>query len=127
MATARVTALLSIAAVPLLFFFDPATTAWFPWCPFHELTGLNCPFCGAARALHALLHLDVVAALRANALVATAIGPLALLTLSGSAGQGADLLARLATPRTLTRVVIGLAAFGIARNIPVWPFIWLNP
>ena len=34
--------------------FDPATTWWFPSCPFHALTGWLCPLCGSLRAVHAL-------------------------------------------------------------------------
>jgi len=29
-------------------------------CPFHLLTGFDCPFCGAQRGIWALLHGDVV-------------------------------------------------------------------
>lgn len=31
-------------------------------CPFHVLTGYDCPFCGGQRMLIALLHGDIVAA-----------------------------------------------------------------
>jgi hypothetical protein len=52
------------AALTVLYWFDPATTAVFPACPFRALTGLLCPLCGGLRAAHALLHgrlLDAVA------------------------------------------------------------------
>lgn len=52
--------LLAAAAVPavvgLFYLYDPATTAWFPSCPFRALTGLLCPLCGSLRAAHALAH-----------------------------------------------------------------------
>lgn len=35
-------------------------------CPFHALTGLPCPSCGATRAALALLRLDVAGALAFN-------------------------------------------------------------
>src|SRR5699024_12379685 len=47
-----------------------------PLCLFNHLTGLECPGCGAIRAVHALLAGDPLFALRNNALVTTAI-PLA--------------------------------------------------
>ena len=127
MTAARVTTLLSIVAVALLFFVDPATTAWFPWCPFRELTGLNCPGCGAARALHALVHLDVRAALRANLLVTIMAGPIAAVVAARSLGRGDEPIARFTTTRTLGWGVLALVAFGVVRNIPVWPLTWLNP
>ena len=49
---------------------DPSDTTSgvpFPKCLFFSLTGLQCPGCGSQRALHSLLHLDLVAALRYNA------------------------------------------------------------
>jgi len=52
-----------------------------PRCAFHALTGQPCLTCGGTRAARALSRLDLVAALRANPLVASALiasGPLAL-------------------------------------------------
>lgn len=127
MTAARVTTLLSIVAVALLFVVDPATTAWFPWCPFHELTGWNCPGCGAARALHALVHLDLRAALRANLFVTAMVGPVAAAVAARSLGRGDEPIARFTTARTLGCVLLGLVVFGVVRNIPLWPLTWLNP
>ena len=36
--------------------FNPETSALFPSCPFHKLTGYQCPGCGMQRALHEILH-----------------------------------------------------------------------
>lgn len=61
-----------------------AYTAWqdpnrsgslFPGCPMKEVTGLDCPGCGATRAVHALTHGDIGAALDHNALI-TVLVPL---------------------------------------------------
>lgn len=57
-------ALLVLAAV--YFVFDPNVDGLFPRCGFFVLTGLKCPGCGSQRALHALLHGDVVGAFRLN-------------------------------------------------------------
>lgn len=45
---------------------DPSHSLWLPRCPFHALTGLECPACGGQRALHALLLGRVGDALRFN-------------------------------------------------------------
>ncbi|MFG2720570.1 DUF2752 domain-containing protein [Streptomyces sp. NPDC048416] len=44
-----------------------------PRCPFHWVTGLNCPACGGTRMTYALLHGDVAAALRANPALCAAL------------------------------------------------------
>jgi hypothetical protein len=128
MTTGRRSALIAgIAAGIVLYFFDPATTAWFPVCPFRALTGWNCPGCGSLRALHALLHLDIGSALRANAVTTSTVIGLALAAGLRAFGRGADAFARLTTPPALARVLIVTALFGIVRNIPVRPFTWLIP
>lgn len=55
-----------IFAATWLFCFDPSTSAMYPPCPFHLITGLYCPGCGCARALHQLLHGNLFLALRYN-------------------------------------------------------------
>lgn len=57
----------------LLFFFDPSRTPIYPVCLFHKWTGLNCPGCGSLRALHQMLHGNIVEALRLNALLVLSI------------------------------------------------------
>lgn len=42
-------------------------TGWGIPCPFHLITGLNCPGCGVSRMLLSLLRLDFAAAFRCNA------------------------------------------------------------
>ncbi len=64
-----VAGLLVVVLVVLYAVFDPATSGLFPRCPFRMLTGLRCPGCGSQRAVHALLHGDLLAAMRANLLL----------------------------------------------------------
>lgn len=78
--TGRVSALKAGAAVAVLasgalvlFYFPPATSRFYPVCPFHQFTGLLCPGCGGTRALAALLHGRVVEAWADNALMVTAL------------------------------------------------------
>jgi Protein of unknown function (DUF2752) len=69
---------LSGAAVAfVLFRFPPEHFAFYPACPFHTLTGWDCPGCGSTRALAALLHGELLRALSLNPLL-----PLCLLALA---------------------------------------------
>ncbi len=52
---------------------DPERAVWFPKCPIHHFTGLDCPGCGTARAVHALAHGDWKAAFRHNAILFAAV------------------------------------------------------
>lgn len=56
-----------VVVVVIYYKFDPTSNVLFPKCPFLWLTGLRCPGCGSQRALHSLLHMDVVSAFRYNA------------------------------------------------------------
>jgi hypothetical protein len=46
----------------------PAQARFYPVCPIHQFFGINCPGCGATRALAALLRGHIAEALRFNAL-----------------------------------------------------------
>ena len=56
-------------AFALYFTFDPGREILAPKCPLLMATGLKCPGCGSQRMLHALLHGDIAAAWRFNALL----------------------------------------------------------
>ena len=61
-------------------YFSPPRQSWFlPACPVHAATGLFCPGCGTARALHALLHGQLAEALDANLLLMALLPILAAL------------------------------------------------
>jgi hypothetical protein len=51
-----------------LYVWPPTRSNFYPACPFHEFLHIDCPGCGATRALAALLRGRVVEALRLNAL-----------------------------------------------------------
>ncbi len=96
---------------------DPAHTH-VPLCPLRAMTGLWCPLCGGLRAADALVHLDVTAALRDNALLVVAV-PCALVfwldwtvcTRAGRPGRS--------VPRSIVVATVVLAAvFTVARNLP---------
>ncbi|MFC5947925.1 DUF2752 domain-containing protein [Pseudonocardia lutea] len=90
-------------------------------CPFHEVTGLFCPACGATRAVLALARGDVLAAGRDNAL---------LLMLAACSA-----IALVPPPRTRIHIVFTtrewptlalcavLLAFAVVRNLPGASFL----
>ena len=53
--------------------FDPATVSWFPKCPIRSLTGLDCPGCGTARAVHAAAQGNWIEAIRFNPILVVAV------------------------------------------------------
>jgi hypothetical protein len=61
--------LISIILIAIYFVFDPSRYLLFPKCPFNWITGYKCPGCGSQRAVHHLLHLNIKAAFRENALL----------------------------------------------------------
>ncbi|UQS23513.1 DUF2752 domain-containing protein [Amycolatopsis thermalba] len=100
-------------------------------CWFHALTGLDCPFCGGSRALGALLHGDVLAALSYNAFALVVLLPLAVVTLVDAARWEAGRARRWwpagARGRWVTLVVVGLAlVWWVGRNLPFAPFTGLS-
>lgn len=65
---------LLLASTAALVAFDPATTWWFPSCPFYAITGWTCPLCGSLRAVHALLLGAPLTALAFNPLTIAGLG-----------------------------------------------------
>lgn len=65
--------LLLIILAILYTVYNPSDHSFFPKCPFREVTGLMCPGCGSQRAMHYLLNLDVMSALRVNGLLVLSI------------------------------------------------------
>ena len=63
-------ALLAVALVlcAMLLIDPPTRFSFYPVCPIHQLFGIDCPGCGATRALAALLHGHLREALHLNAL-----------------------------------------------------------
>lgn len=108
------------AVLAVLAVVDPRT-AWFaPRCPVRAVTSLFCPGCGTGRALHALVHGDLAAAVRLNVLAVAAVPAFLALALR-AALRPAE---RLPVPPLGLQVVLYalLAAFLVARNLPFEPF-----
>ncbi len=113
----------------LLWAFNPATSGIFPSCPLRYLTGLYCPGCGSLRAMHQLLHANLLAAWGMNPLMISLLPflvyGLASEVLSLCRGQG---LPQKFVPANWIWALCGLIVlFGIARNLPMHPFNLLAP
>ena len=61
--------ILVLLVIIVLLRFPPAQYDFYPKCPIHELTHLQCPGCGATRAAAALLRGHLAEAMHLNALV----------------------------------------------------------
>ena len=109
--------------------FDPTTHSFFPVCPLYAMTGFACPGCGLTRGFHALFHGDVATALDYNALIpiwAVVFGYVWVsLLLYVVRGRGLPMWPT--RPNFLWTFMILLLVFGVARNIPLYPFSILFP
>jgi hypothetical protein len=117
--------LVPVAAVGLawLWAFDPAQTGMYPPCALHWLTGWHCPGCGSTRAVHALLHGNVLAALGFNPLlvIGTPVVAVAAAWHRRKSGQWGF------PAKSGWAMLAVLLVFALARNIPCYPFSILAP
>ena len=115
------------AGLALLFACDPATTSIYPPCPFRTLTGLRCPGCGTLRALHQLLHGNVMAALRLNPLMVLSLPLLAYCFVGDFVHEvsGYRLPTLRIGPGPVWVLLVVILTFWIVRNIPCSPFVLL--
>jgi hypothetical protein len=67
------TAAAALAATTYVGLVDPNQSGHYPTCPFLAVTGYYCPGCGSLRAVHALTHGDVAAAVGLNVLTVVGI------------------------------------------------------
>jgi hypothetical protein len=102
-----------------VFAFDPERVPIYPACLFHRVTGLWCPGCGTTRAFHQLLHGNLLAAFRFNALSMSILPVAGYLFVRGDTGT--------VNPKWIWLLLTVIVAFGVLRNIPVYPFTLLAP
>jgi hypothetical protein len=129
MASQRIAMTATVAiAVPALILafwaiwrFDPSEYAIFPPCLFHKLTGLHCPGCGGTRAAHALLHGDLLAAVRFNALLVVGFPTMAL---AFWLQRSAERLGRNRFRNLAVACASVFLAFTLVRNLPT---PWTSP
>ena len=106
-----------VAALIVIFIFNPEKTVWMPPCPSHMLTGYDCPGCGTLRALHALMHGDVAAAWNYNAAVFFALPVMAALAVAPHTRPHSPLRRFADSRRTPIAVFIALVAWTVFRNL----------
>ena len=115
-----------IVVVLLLFGFiyyavDPSASTIFPQCTFLKLTGYKCPGCGSQRAFHALLHGDIGAAFRYNAMLIIAIPWIALCLYAESRRtRNPRLYVRLNAPLLIWLFLVMVLLWWLLRNIFNW-------
>lgn len=100
-------------------------------CIFNQITGLYCPTCGATRAVIYLMHGDITDALKSNALITISAIPLlfifTVMWLGVIFNRKEWFVSNTAMIKFFCVFVVIYIIFGIVRNIPTIPFIWLNP
>lgn len=119
------TLLPAVMVLPLFAWGILQQASWLPPCHFYNFTGLHCTGCGMTRATRALLHGDLLSALRMNLL-----GTLLLPVLG--VGLAAETLAWVLQRPSLTFKLPGkwpaylaslIVAFTILRNLPGFDFL----
>ena len=102
---------------------DPADSGLFPPCLFREITGYQCPGCGALRALHQMFNGHILAAASYNPLVLAALPFFFWILLSGAiSSERAMHLANIFNSRkTIGLAILSLVIFGIIRNTDIYP------
>ena len=105
-------------------YFNPVIAGFFPTCPFHAITGLNCPGCGMTRGFNALLHGDILGAIQFNALLPffAFLFSYFALSLFLVAVRGNGLSWKIFTPKVVTVFLIFTVVFAVVRNLPFYPF-----
>lgn len=110
-------------------YFNPVTAGFFPQCPLYQMTGFACPGCGLTRGFHALFHGDIISAIDYNALIPfyTFIFVYLLVSMILVAVRGHGLSWKIFKPKMMYGFMILIFAFGLVRNLPIYPFNLLYP
>ena len=100
-----------------LYWFPPEQYGFYPQCPFHAITGLLCPGCGATRALAALVHGHPGEAMHYNALVVLLLPVLLIYAALAywRAIQGRDWPTL--PDSAIAALLVAASAFGVVRNL----------
>jgi len=109
-----------VLAAVVYFIFNPATANFFPPCLFYKLTGYQCAGCGSQRAIHSLLHFDIVSAFKYNLIVVPAIFLIALLIYLehfGGKKRFPKLHRKLSSTKFIVAIIIVIVAYWLLRNI----------
>jgi hypothetical protein len=113
----------------VLYLFDPSGSGLYPLCPFRVVTGLYCPGCGTLRAGNRLLHGRFGDAFGLNPLAVLMV-PLLVYALASSlllVARGKPLPRLMISGAWLWVLLFTVVAFGVLRNVPVYPLTLLAP
>lgn len=111
-------------------YYNPSQHSFFVSCPFKYATGYNCPGCGSQRAIHQLLHLNIVAAFRLNPLLVLSL-PILIIGLGIKAWnylfETTHRFTLFNSNTFIYTYFIIVILFWVLRNIPFFPFNLLAP
>ena len=110
-------AVLAVGALAVDDVVDPTRTH-LPLCPFHALTGWDCPLCGSLRSAYSLSHLQFAEAMRDNLLFVAALPVIIAVWLDCAARSRAGRPRRVSSKPTIALVVTLAIAFTALRNLP---------
>jgi magnesium-transporting ATPase (P-type) len=99
-------------------------------CPSNYLFGIFCPGCGSQRAIHQLLHFNLVEAIRYNALLVITFPFLIYITLIWLYNFVFEKHVRIKlfyNNKFVWTLFIVIILYGVIRNISVYPFTLLAP
>jgi hypothetical protein len=113
-----VLSVVGVLGLTLLAVADPNTNLLFPPCMWRAATGWLCPGCGSARAIHALLHGQVYLAVHTNAFAVAAL-PLGAADVVQRLRRDESLLTHRVRPAHVRAIAVGVALFGVVRNLPM--------
>jgi hypothetical protein len=113
------------AAAVYLFIFEPGKTGFFPVCPFRALTGFTCPGCGSTRALHHLLHGDLVGAFKLNPFMMLLLPFLffAFVRHTDAVMRGRPIMGNQLNAKYIWALFTVVLFFWAFRNTPFYPFV----
>lgn len=117
--TAVITAAVAVTAALAWFMyaFDPLKTPFYPKCPSKTLLGIDCPGCGTARAVHALVHGDIGTAWHYNPFLFFAVALLAVLAVAPGFTPQSRLRRVIDSPAFVIAVTVLIILWTVARNI----------
>jgi len=123
--------LLGGAFVYYFYSYNPAVRGTvFLRCPSNFLFGINCPGCGSQRAIHYLLHLDILEALQYNPLLVICFPFILYITFLSIYNFVFDKKIRIKlfyNNKFVWTLFVVVVMYGVLRNLPFYPFTLLSP
>lgn len=112
---------ISLMAVALLMLYagSPASENWPLKCPLYQFTGWQCPLCGSQRAIHEMMHGNIIDAWRYNPALWLAL-PYFGVWAAGvvmPSWEEYQIVRWARQDRVLVVVVVALLLWGVVRNL----------